>query len=165
MKKNNSSRTGITIAEICVVLAVIAIAGLLVTSFTVMVGTRSSVGAARLEIMEDLEMTESVLGGWVDYMTGQGAVVTAENGTLKAVKDTVDYTVTLQGDFLTAPVPTGAPYMLNLKTVTAITVEGKYNGPDAIFFCTLTYADPRGTDEPQTYTFCINSRIGEKVES
>jgi len=156
-------KIGMSIAEICIVLAVISIAGLMVTSFTVMVGTRSSVGAARLEVMEDLEMTETVLESWVDHMTGQNAAVTAENGEFKAVKDAVDYAVTLQDGLLTAPVPTGVPYRVALETVTAIAVEAKFNGPDAIFFCTLTYTDPRGTHEPQTYTFCINSRIGEVV--
>ena len=162
MKKR---KIGMSIAEICIVLAVISIAGLMVTSFTVMVGTRSSVGAARLEVMEDLEMAEAVLGGWVDHMTGQGAVFSVdENGQLKAVKDTVDYPVTLQDSLLTAPIPTGAPYMIVLKTITAITVEAKFNGPDAISFCTLTYTDPQGGAEPQTYTFCINSRIGETIQ-
>lgn len=161
MKKR---KIGMSIAEICIVLAVISIAGLMVTSFTVMVGTRSSVGAARLETMEDLELAETILGGWVDHMTGQDAVFAVdENGQLKAVKDTVDYAVTLQDGLLTAPIPTGAPYMVALKTVTAITVEAKFNGPDAIFFCTLTYTDPRGGDQPQTYTFCINSRVNETI--
>lgn len=154
---------GMSIAEICIVLAVISIAALMVTSFTVMVGTRSNVGAARLEVMEDLEVAEALLEGWVDNMTGQGATFATEDGQLKAVKDTVDYAVTLQDGMLTAPVPAGAPYRIALKTVTAITVEAKFNGPDAIFFCTLTYTDPRGGNEPQTYTFCINSRINETI--
>ncbi|MBR2938102.1 MAG: hypothetical protein IKB80_06410 [Oscillospiraceae bacterium] len=160
MKKR---KKGMSIAEICIVLAVISIAGLMVTSFTVMVGTRSSVSAARLEVMQDLEMAETVLEGWVDNMTGQDAVFVAEEGRLKAVKDTVDYAVTLEDGLLMAPVPAGAPYRVALETVTAIAVEAKHNGPDTIFFCTLTYTDPQGGEEPQTYTFCINSRIGEKV--
>ena len=159
-------KKGISIAEICIVLAVISIAALMVTSFTVMVGTRSSVSTARLEVMEDLEVAEAVLEGWVDRMTGQNAVFAVdENGQLKAVKDTVDYAVALEDGLLTAPVPDGAPYMIALKTVTAITAEVKFNGQDAIVFCTLTYTDPRGSDEPQTYTFCINSRINETIST
>lgn len=156
-------KKGTSLAEICIVLAVISIISVTVTSFTVMAGARSTAAATRLNVIEDLEMAETVLEGWVDNMTGQGATFATEDGQLKAVKDTVDYAVTLQDGLLTAPVPTGAPYRIALKTVTAITVEAKFNGPDAIFFCTLTYTDPRGGNEPQTYTFCINSRINETI--
>ena len=156
-------KKAISIAEICVVLAVVSIAATMVTSFTVMVGTHSNVGTAKLEVLEDLEVTEAILEGWVDRMTGQDAVFSTEDGQLKAVKDGVDYAVTLEDGLLTAPVPGGAPYMIALKTVTAITTEVIYNGTDALLFCTLTYTDPRGTDEPQTYTFCINSHLRESV--
>ena len=160
----NRRKKGISIAEICIVLAVISIAGLMVTSFTVMVGTRSKAAVDRVTVLEELEMTEKVMEGWVDYMTGQGAVFSAEEGQLEAVKDAVTYTPVLENGLLTATVPDGTPFKVALETVTAISVEAKFNGQDAIFFCTLTYTDPRGTDQPQTYTFCINSRVGETIQ-
>ena len=162
MKRNG--KRAISLAEICVVLAVVSVVSVVVTTFTVMVGTHSEVSTAKVQVLEELEMAETVIEGWVDHMTGQNAVFSTEDGQLKAVKDAVDYAVTLEDGLLTAPVPGGAPYMIALKTVTAITTEVVYNGTDALFFCTLTYTDPRGSDEPQTYTFCINSRIGETIQ-
>ncbi len=160
---HGTRRKGMSLAEICVVLAVISIVALMVTSFTLMVGTRSTVGATRLKVMEDLELTESVLEGWVSRMVSDGAVVTAADGVLSAQKDADTYTVTLEEQSLTAPVPGGQALTVSLSTVTALSVESKHNGSDSIYFCTLTYPDPRGGDGELTYIFCINPRIGEEL--
>ena len=162
---NNMRKKGMSLAEICVVLAVISIAALMVSSFTVMVGARSAVSAAKLKVMEDTALAESLLDGWVHQMTGEDTAVTAPNGTLYAVKDNIPYTVVLEDGMLIAPLPEGKQMAVELTTVTAIRVEELRSGGDAIFFCTVTYPDPRGGDEEQTYTFCINPRVGEKVDS
>ena len=161
---NNMRKKGMSLAEICVVLAVISIAALMVSSFTVMVGARSAVSAAKLKVMEDTALAESLLDGWVHQMTGADAVIDVDSGTIYGVKDSVIYTVTLEDGMLTAPLPEGKQMAVELTTVTAITVQRAQSDGDAIYFCTVTYPDPRGGDEEQTYTFCINPRVGEKVE-
>ncbi len=163
---NTRRKKGMSLAEICVVLAVISITALMVSSFTVMVGARSAVSAAKLKVMEDTALAESLLDGWIYRMTGENAVVITQNDELKAVMPgNVMYIVKLEDGMLTAPLPEGKQLAVELSTVNAISVEELRSGGDAIFFCTVTYPDPRGGDEDQTYTFCINPRVGETVDS
>ncbi len=156
-----SKRRGVSIAEICVVLAVISIAALMVTSFSLLINTRSTVSVARANILDDAYVAESVLDSWFNSMLSNGAVISAEDGVLSAEKDDITYTVAIRDNLLTAPMANGQNLEIEMSTVKVITVEQKQNTTDTIWFCTLSYPDPQGGNTDLTYTFCINPRIGE----
>ncbi|MBR4016731.1 MAG: hypothetical protein IKK11_02840 [Oscillospiraceae bacterium] len=156
-----SKQRGVSIAEICVVLAVISIAALMVTSFSLMVNTRSTTAAIRANVLDDAYIAESILDSWFSSALSGGATVSAENGVLSAKKDGITYQVTIQEEMLTAPLPAGQELEMEMSVVTAITVEQKQNAADTIWFCTLHYPDPQDNHTDLTYTFCVNPRIGE----
>ena len=59
MKKNG--RKGVTLAEMCIVLAVVAIVSLSVASFATMAGGRGTAAATKLDAMGDLEVVDELL--------------------------------------------------------------------------------------------------------
>ena len=64
----NRKKAGISIAEMCIVLAVLAITGTVVVSFTAMVSARSSASTTKLKAAEDLELAQVILENWTDRM-------------------------------------------------------------------------------------------------
>ncbi len=91
-------RKGATLAEICIVLAVVSIISLMVVSFVTMTSGRSAVSAAKLNAMEELELVESLVDNWFDAMMKNGGQVEL-NGVLtdNAIKISDDAKV-IRGD-------------------------------------------------------------------
>ena len=58
-------RKGVTLAEMCIVLAVVAIVSLSVASFATMAGGRGTAAATKLDAMGDLEIVEAVVESWI----------------------------------------------------------------------------------------------------
>lgn len=63
MKRNK--RKGATLAEICIVMAVVAIVSLSVTSFATMASGRGTAAATKLDAMGDLELVEAIVESWI----------------------------------------------------------------------------------------------------
>lgn len=158
-------KKGMSLAEICVVLAVISIVSLMVISFTTMVSARSTVSAAKLKAMDDQELTEVILENWIDHMVAKQAVISVEENTLYATKDGINYTVCLEEDKLIAPLTDGTFLSCPINTVTELRFDHLTSSDDTIYFCTAVYdyPDPRGGTITREYTFCINPHIGETL--
>ena len=58
-------RKGVTLAEMCIVLAVVAIVSLSVASFATMAGGRGTAAATKLDAMGDLEIVEAIVESWI----------------------------------------------------------------------------------------------------
>lgn len=162
-----SNRKGSTLAEMCVVLAVISIVTLAVVSFTTMVSARGSVSAAKLKMMEDRRLTRVVLESWLDTLTEANATITTdENGILAFVSGNV-YTVSLQENQLIATVPSGDTLTCPISTLTRLTFDRMTNaGGDALYICTAEYEipDPNGGTLQRSFTFAIDPHIGDVYE-
>jgi Tfp pilus assembly protein FimT len=83
MKRNK--RKGATLAEMCIVMAVVAIVSLSVTSFATMASGRGTAAATKLDAMGDLEIVEAVVESWIleaakepeniaEIKTGEGGI-------------------------------------------------------------------------------------------
>ncbi len=163
---NRKLKIGVSIAEMCIVLAVLAIVGTLVVSFSLMVSARASASTTRLSAADDLKVSQSILDGWVDRMTGLGAQFTADDTGLSATVDGETYAVKLQEGTLIAPLPDGTNLSCPISTAEAIRF-GQLTKPDSnpLIFCTLTYTvkSPNGAKTVVEDTFTILSRVGETV--
>lgn len=160
MKQNTGKKKGVTLAEICVVLAIISICSVMVVSFSLMVSRRSAAAQARLAVMEDVASLEVVVENWVERLTVAGAAFTAEPGLLSATLDGVSYTCTFDGERLIGTLPDGTALSYLPEAVTAISFNAAQKSADGIFFCTVTY-EINGEAFP--YTFCVNPYVGETV--
>lgn len=177
MKKNN--RKGVTLAEICIVLAVVAIVSLSVASFATMAGGRGTSAATKLDAMGDLEIVEAIVESWIlEAANNPECVINVEildeqkpekNNKLfstdkqtSAVKDQL----WLDGKTLTASFSGEDPVLFVLKSITGLKFEAEQARDDGtvLYYCTVTYQYRNGiVTKEQTYTFCVYPRVGEIV--
>lgn len=153
-----NKRRGATLAEMCIVMAVISIVSMSVVSFITMTSGRSAASIGRLEAIDDLELVETVVDKWFAKTTqpikidkgmvkvGDLAAIRVDNKTLS-----VDFQETGMED-----------YPLERVKALFFTCEESDTKDDVLYFCTVTYY-LKNEDEEQTYTFCINPRVGETI--
>ena len=163
------AKKGSSLAEMCVVLAVVSIVTLMVVSFTTMVSARGTVGAAKLKMMEDRQLTKIVLDGWLYQALAADATVTVDaNGNISAsLSEGEPYTVLLEEDRIVAPVPGEDPLFCPINTLTSLTfIEMSHENGDAIYFCTAAYElpNPSGGVIQRSFTFALNPHIGDVYE-
>ncbi len=153
---------GSSLAEMCVVVAVIAIVALAVVSFTAMVSSRTSVSATKLKAMEDLELTQSIMEDWIAQM--EPYIIHTDGESLAATVDGEDCTLSLENKVLHVEFPGTEAVELPLEAVEALRFEIEGTS-DALYFCTIVYQLPNGkkSSVEATYTFCVNLREGETI--
>ena len=158
-------KRGFTLSELCIVLALVAVVATIVTSFCLVVHQRSVISSARLNIVNEVNVVETFVERWVDKMSEKGATFSiAEDGTLTATLDGVDYEATFSEGVFNGAVPSGENGMTFTTTsIDSVVFEVESQNGDTIFFCTATALLPQvnGDAKEEKYTFCVNSRIGE----
>ena len=158
MKKTD--KKGFTIAELCVVLAIVAIVSAMVVSFSVLLSARTRESSARLDAMNDLELVESAAEGWLSRMGLEGAVVSQNGSGLTAtVTDgagtSSTYTLSVYGNMLTGTLPGNEVMTVVLEQVNDIDFTILQNAGDTLCICTVT------DSEGNTHTVCVNPHVGD----
>lgn len=187
MTQKPNFRRGMTMAEILICVAMVAIAVVMVVSFSVSMGGRTRRSNAQLEAREEVELVESVTRSWLNNVLSNALhneqatefSVTAPDadgwGRDLAVKlgpapgegeqdARQNFTLTCQYKRLTGTRPTGEAIDLRLERVTGATFFVTVDGDDALFYCRVTYQVPMsGSNQMQelTHVFCVNPHIGE----
>lgn len=159
-------RAGVSIAEMCIVLAILAIVGTLVVSFSLMVSARASAGADKLNGAEDLQVSQAILDAWVDRMIGLGAQFAADETGLSATVDGQTYQVVLQEGALIAPLPDGQALSCPISTAEAFRFsQMTQTSGNPLIFCTIVCSvnTTSGHKTLTENTFTIYSRVGEVV--
>jgi len=169
----NRKRRGITIAELCVVLAVIAIASTVVATFTVMVNARSAASVSKLNAQSDIKNCQIVLERWMDAMAQEDAYITADETGLYAThiptpEDVRIYRVHVQNEQLIAPLPDGESLSCNLLAVKEFRfsqLPEETVDRNVLYFCTVVYSvqNPMGKEVTFEDTFTIRPRVGQTV--
>ena len=158
-------KRGFTLSELCIVLALVAVVATIVTSFCLVVHQRSVISSARLNIVNEVNVVETFVERWVDKMSEKGATFSiAEDGTLTATLDGVDYEATFSEGVFNGAVPSDDNGMtFSTTSIDSVVFEVESKNGDTIFFCTATALLPQvnGDAKEEKYTFCVNSRIGE----
>lgn len=159
-------RAGVSIAEMCIVLALLAIVGTLVVSFSAMVSARASAATTRLNAADDLKVSQVVLENWVDQMTALDAQFTVGETGLSATVGTETYTVSLLPDTLRAPLPDGHTLTCPISAAETFRFDQMTRADgNPLIFCTLTYTvkSSNGAGHTVEETFTVLSRVGETL--
>ena len=158
-------RKGVTLAEMCIVLAVVAIVSLSVASFATMAGGRGTAAATKLDAMGDLEIVEAIVESWIlEAANREKNIEIAEDGSTIFTTINKNDKIGLSGKTLQVSFPDGEEDIYyNLKSITGLKFD--WAGDDAkIYYCTVTYQYRNGiVTKEQTYTFCVYPRVGEIV--
>ena len=154
-------RKGITLSEVCIVLAVVSVVSLAVVSFAAMATGRGATGTDKLKVMQDIELLEAMVDNWFTEAYNNGTDVAIDEGETSLN----DGTLYLKNGNLYMKLADGKYRSYSFETITNLTFEKMSQGNDEIFFCKVTYAYRRGQNTPveETYTFCINPRVGESI--
>lgn len=154
-------KKGITLSEICIVLAVVSVVSLVVVSFAAMAIGRGATGTDKLKVMQDIELLEAMVDNWFAKVYNNGTDVAIDAGKTSLN----DGTLYWKNGNLYIKLADEKYRSYSFETVTNLTFEKMSQGNDEIFFCTVTYAYRRGQNTPveETYTFCINPRVGESI--
>ena len=143
MKPKYRSRRGVTLLELCIVMALVAILSSMVATFTVMTNRRSRAAEERLSAMQEIAMVEAAVDAWFD-----------RHGTASCQ-------ITASGNALACDCDGEAAFTLTSVAFHPEHVTGvEFSQSDEVYFCRVTYAV---TSTEETITFCVNPRVGETV--
>ena len=134
MEKRNTKKRAFTLAELAVVLAVIAIAATMVVIFTSLVSNRRAEAQARLDALNDIKVAEALIENYIEEKGDTDISFDAESGILTLGNDSDNREIVLE-------------------RVTKINISGpKTNSGIMLYSCTVTY---EVSEKQETYTFCV----------
>ena len=167
-------KKGATLAEICVVLAVVSIISLMVVSFVSMTSGRSSTSATKLNVMEELDLVETLVDNWLTTVieecrqTADNSLTISDDAQNVRIQGSLDAHVYMENlselKILLPGQETDAIYLLKTVKGLKFACVTQENTGDALYFCTVEYAYRTSNNEvTQYYTFCVNPRVGEVI--
>ena len=137
MEKRNTKKRAFTLAELAVVLAVIAIAATMVVTFTSLVSNRRAEAQARLDALNDIKVAEALIENYIE----KNGLDVDENGKSTEITYSTENGLNVNGK------------EQKLERVTDISFKdsNKVSG-NTLYYCTVTY---EVADKEDTYTFCV----------
>ena len=168
-----NNRRGFTLAELSIVLAVLAIVSTMVVSFTIMANKNTQVSTARLEALQDIRVAEAIIEDFIEENEITTEFVENDKGepivenSLSAKDKTLSFTLeegkTIGGTLEITGENANAD-KITLDRVTSITFA--YYGKtteniDNIIYCTINY---KIGNEKYQYTFCVLSVMGVETK-
>ena len=147
------SRRGMTLAELMVSLAVVTVMLVMAVSFVSLITGHTRANGRNLAFQQDFAVVKAGVESW---MGAAGDHITAEGGTSGQIDATAlraSETNILQ---FQNGVLSGKGIDLRAESIGAVTFLLEEKNGRYLLFCTVTRAE--GTD---SYTFCVNTRIGE----
>ncbi len=147
-------RRGVTLMELCIVIALVAILSTMVVSFSVLTTRRSRAAEERLSAMEEIAEIEVVVEAWFGAMDERAHLVSVsdEGGALVLDGDELRF----EDSRLTGTVTGGSGYSLPVEYVTGV----EFSQSGEVYFCRVMY---EVSGEGESITFCVNPRVGEEV--
>lgn len=174
-------KKGFTLMELSIVIALVAIAVVMVSTFCIMADRRNAESNRSIQVTNDITVTEVIVENWINELLSKGATLSlSESGdsivaTLGEDSYELSFTPSEEnggkessGELLGEYTDTQKSFSYTTSTVKAISFSMLENGENGarLITCTVTY-DPSINSNPskiKTYAFCVNSRIGETVE-
>ncbi|MBR2617628.1 MAG: type II secretion system protein [Clostridia bacterium] len=156
---NKLGKKGVTLAELVVVLAMLAIVSTMVTSFCILVNNYHAINRKRAEITERLSGIERTVSDFILESEGEHRTITATANKV-TVRDTQTgntYTLTLSGETLIAVSPQGET-RLSVKELESFTFQLNTSpSGNALLICKATYLPPhvKANPTPQTVTYAF----------
>jgi prepilin-type N-terminal cleavage/methylation domain-containing protein len=163
-KADKSKKKGVTLAEISVALAVVAIISVSVVTFTTLLSARSTTSAAKLNAVDDINLCESIVDMWVDQVLDCGGEITVADNTLSTSIDGESHTLGFADGNIVYSLPEGSSQVV-LSVVTDLELSELSLTADKIYFCKVKYDIPMDKDVSVSYeyVFSVSPRTGDVV--
>lgn len=158
------NKKGMTIAELTVVLAVIAIVSTIVVSFSIMVHQQTLISNSKVDAVADIRVVENIIDGWIYRQEKEGYEISLEGNVLKSVKEGSEYTLTFVDNKIVGTLVDGDELFYNTSTIESIEYEIFAKDTDMLIICTINYYVSNGTELVlDSYIFCVNQYIGDII--
>ena len=128
---------GMTLAEICVVLAIVAIMTSMIVSFVIIVSRETKIGTEYLDAVREIKLVENIIEQELesgDFTSKEETAISSE--IFQIVKQ-----------------------KLSLSAITNVDVKN-FDGKEAFYVCTITYTLD---GEDRVYRFCVDPIIGDII--
>lgn len=160
---------GSTLVELCVVMALVAIVGTAVVSFSVMISGYTGRMALDSQVKEGLAYVELALDVWLPSMEAEGASVevSESGGALTATAGDKTYTLSLKNGSITGSLPDGSTLSYTADGLQSLsfaikTKAEQSSDPRLLVVCTVTHETPFSTDGLSDTTLLMRAtRAGE----
>ena len=150
IKKPNKMRRGkggFTLAELCIVLALVAIVSVMIVSFSTLMGDHTTALDDQYDFLADCAVLESALRIWVAEYDVPGNTFTVDESKKLAISGTTGV------EFRNGALSLGQKKVQGLKTIQKV----EFDTNEAVVKCTVTAKD--GV-ETTTYSFIFSLRAG-----
>ena len=146
-------KKGMTLAEIVVVLAVVAIVSTIVVSFSLMVNRKAQISRNKVDVVGEITLVEKLVDNWVYQQTLNSNELTI--GTDDIISSNGDKLSLIDNKILGYEV----------ENIESITFEKYEKNNDMLIICTINYylLNSAGNKDINSYVFCINEYIGDIV--
>ncbi len=146
-------KKGMTLAEIVVVLAVIAIVSTIVVSFSLMVNRKSQISRNKVEVVGEINLVEKLVDSWVYQQILSSNELVIEASRITSSND--DELSLIDNKILGYEV----------TNIESITFEKYEKNNDMLIICTINYylLNSAGNKDINSYVFCINEYIGDII--
>lgn len=155
MNRRKRNTRGVTLAELCIVMAVIAIVSTMVVSFTVLMQARTRVIAADRDTVSDLGTVESALDRFIRAYDSDEYTIFPEQGSLSVLKGgnavaTLKLSTDPDGKVNAIVITDGednvtVTYPLYSVTFVSFVIES--NGTSALVTATVEYTSTHGSEQ------------------
>lgn len=148
----NSNRRGVTLAELCVVMALVAILSMAVVTFCVMISNHTGKMAVDREVKDGISYVDLVLDVWVSE--ADGYTITKNNdGQLSVTVDKKEYYLKWENGYIEYTLPNNqleqkirCPRILSLTFSVESAEDGGESGGTQLISCTVKHEKPFATD-------------------
>lgn len=161
MQRNNKKR-GMTMAELCVAMAVISIVATMVVSFSVLISERSKSATSKQETITDINLIESIVEDWIKANKDKTIYFSEDGNSWSDLTDKyVKYMKVSGNEDLNLSFTGHKTLILNGQeiplsdNIDAVTFSGVGN---KLYYCKIEYT-VFDTGETEYYTFCVNTAL------
>lgn len=167
-------KRGVTLVEMCIVLALIMIIGTMVASFCILTNNYSHTVSSDRDAVESIAMLEDALSKWISAFDRKGYTISisSDNLCLTASSDSGDtekYIFEIKDGKINGSLPDGRAINYSAPAIESASFENAETGK--IIACNITCILKKGGDETQTpmtlLRYCriakINAETNEDV--
>ena len=140
MRKGKKSKSGFTIAELCIVFALIAIVCVMVVFFSTYISKRVKLNNQHIALLRDVKSTETFVESWVADMRENGATfsIGGKSKISATANGETHELVLIDGKLVADFFGQIEEKTLNLESFDSFTVTKEEKGEKVIFFVTMT---------------------------
>ncbi len=163
-----NTRRGMALAELCVTLAIVTVAGVMAVSFSFVAGHRVRLSQERTAAQNEITLIEDALDTWMNVVSEKGAEFTeiTHGNELFASLYGEKYFISFNNGTLSGYLPDGKNITINTDRVQSLSFSAlaRENNADVLVFCTINYTvTSANSTQNIEHTFCCNPHVADTI--